>query len=67
MLVYGCLIVILFSSILQLVELFWTHKNQSFEVDVLTGNSVSTPNFSSFIMTLVMESSEIFMYIDAGK
>ena len=47
MLVYGCLIVILFSSILQLVELFRTHKNQSFEVDVLTGNSILTPNFSS--------------------
>ena len=45
MLLYSCFIVILlFSSILQLVELFGTRK-QNFEDDVLTGNSVSNPKF----------------------
>ena len=43
---YSCFIVIiLFSSSLQLVELFWTHKEQIFEVNALTGNSVFNPKF----------------------
>ena len=44
---YSCyIILLLFSSILQLVKLFGTHKNKIFEVDVLTGNSVSKPQIS---------------------
>ena len=46
MLAYSCFIVILlFSSILQLVEFYGTHKKQIFVFDVLTGYSVSNPKF----------------------
>ena len=32
-------------SILQPVDSFLTHKDQTFKVDVLTGNSISNPKF----------------------
>ena len=63
MLAYSCLIVILpFSSIIQLVELFRTHKNQIFEVNALTGNSASTPKFHSFTGFLVKTENNYHFY-----
>ena len=45
-LAYSCFkVILLFPSILQLVELFRTHKNQYFEVNTLTGNSISNAKF----------------------